>query len=396
MNLRLICGLAALIPMLVGGSKAAGLSAPGGGMSEELIAHVRFLSQPDLKGRKPHSAGSRRARRYLEDRFQACGLLPWPKQKNYELSFGLGKNVVGILPGSDTNFSGDIVLLSAHYDHLGKDAKGNIYPGAADNASGVAVLLEAVRQLSRVEHRPKRAIAFAAFDAEEEMMLGSFAFCCQPDVERANIVAVLNVDTLGRDFLGVMRNTLFVAGTEGHPALQAQVRGFGTEAGLRVLPLGSDLVGPRSDHVPFEARDALCFFFTCGTFTGYHTPSDTAEELNYTNLKRSAEIILKTLEALANQDQRSSVGSPGCDPEELRSIQTVVSEVCGSPERAGINARDLQALRQLSASIQTRLNTGTYDRTAREEILLEAASHLMPYAMGESRHTLAVASPAQR
>ena len=382
MNPRLICGLATLISLSVGASQVAWVPGSDGAMKEELVAHVRFLAQPKLEGRQPQTAGSRQARRYIEDRFHACGLLPWPKQKNYELSFGLGKNVVGLLPGSDTNSAGEIVLLSAHYDHVGKDAKGNIYPGAADNASGVAVLLEAARQLSRPEHRPKRTVAFAAFDAEERMMLGSFAFCCRPDVEQARIVTVINVDALGRDFLEVVQNSIFVAGTEGHPALQTQVRGFGAQAGLRVLPLGSDFIGPRSDHVPFETREALCLFFTCGTFAGYHRPSDTPEKLNYPNLERSTQVILQTLEVLANQAQDASVARPGCDPEELRSLQTVLSALCASPQKAGIKAQDLEALRRLSTNIQTRLDIGTYDRTTREEILLEAASHVMPYAMG--------------
>jgi hypothetical protein len=351
-------------------------------MKDELVAHVQFLSQPQLKGRQPQTAGSRQARRYIEDRFHACGLLPWPKQKKYELSFGLGKNVVGLLPGLDTTSAGEIVLLSAHYDHLGKDAKGNIYPGAADNASGVAVLLEAARQLSRPEHRPKRTVAFDAFDAEERMMVGSFAFSGRPDVERARIVAVINVDTLGRDFMEVVQHSIFVTGTEDHPALQRQVCGFGAQAGLRVLPLGSDFIGPRSDHVPFEAREALCLFFTCGTFAGYHRPSDTADKLNYTNLERSTQVILQTLEVLANQAQDCPVARFGADPEELRSLQAILAPLCASPQKAGITAQDLEALRRLSANIQTRLDTGTYDQTTREEIFLEVASHVMPYTLG--------------
>lgn len=358
------------------------------GMEAELAAHVRFLTQPELKGRKARSAGARLARRYIEDRFQACGLLPWGKAKGYELSFGLGKNVVGLLPGSDTNFAGEIVLLSAHYDHLGKESQGRIYPGAADNASGVAALLEAVRQLSGAQPRPKRTIAFVAFDAEEEMMLGSFAFCGRPDVEQAKIVAVINVDMLGRDFLDVVQNTLLVAGTEGHPTLQAQVRGFGTEAGIRILPLGSELIGPRSDHVAFETRDMLCLFFTCGTFTGYHQPSDTAEKLNYTNLQRSAKVILRTVETLANADQNQPTDPAGCDREELQSLHTVVAELCRSPEKAGIKPQDMEALGHLNTSIETLLDAGTYDRTAREQILLELTSSLMCFTMGVKPQSL--------
>ena len=129
-----------------------------------------------------------------------------------------------------------MVLLSAHYDHLGKDRQGRICPGAADNASGVAVLLEAARRFAAAEHRPRRTVAFAALDAEEQLLLGSFAFSCRTDVTTAKIVAVVNMDMLGRDFFDVISNTVFLAGTELYPSLQTQVRRFGTNDGIRVLP----------------------------------------------------------------------------------------------------------------------------------------------------------------
>src|SRR5580765_6843505 len=67
---------------------------------EELAAHVKFLAQPALKGRKPGTKGSSLARQYIESRFKACGLVPWGSEKNYELDFGYGKNVVGVLPST--------------------------------------------------------------------------------------------------------------------------------------------------------------------------------------------------------------------------------------------------------------------------------------------------------
>jgi hypothetical protein len=159
------------------------------------------------------------------------------------------------------------------------------------------------------------------------------------------------------------------------------VRGFGTEAGIRILPLGSELIGPRSDHVAFETRDMLCLFFTCGTFTGYHQPSDTAEKLNYTNLQRSAKVILRTVETLANADQNQPTDPAGCDREELQSLHTVVAELCRSPEKAGIKPQDMEALGHLNTSIETLLDAGTYDRTAREQILLELTSSLMCFTL---------------
>ena len=348
-------------------------------MTDELAAHVQFLCQPKLKGRGLYSAGSAKTRRYIEDRFRAFGLLPWGREKSYELSFGLGGNVVGVLPGSETN--GPIVLLSAHYDHLGTDKKGKIYPGAADNASGVATLLEVARQLSAAKERPKRTIAFAAFDAEEEMLLGSFAFTCRPDVEAANFAAVVNVDTLGRDFLDVVSNTVFVAGTDRQPELQAQVREFGTEVGIRVLPVASHLIGPRSDHAAFENRVAPCLFFSCGTYADYHQPSDTPEKLNYTNLVRSTQVVLKTVERLANEPVSTPAGPRECNREELKSAQIVLSELSRNPEKAGIKVDDTAALTTLNDNIAKALRSDLNDADLCEKIFLDAVDVLVPLTM---------------
>src|SRR5437764_1386420 len=186
---------------------------------ENLASHVAFLSQPRLKGRKAGTSGSRLARKYISARFQAWGLIPWGQEKHFEQSFGYGRNVVGVLPGTDPILSKEIILVCAHYDHLGKNGTGKIHPGAADNAAGVEALLQAARQLASPGQRPRRSIAFAAFDCEEWMLLGSFAFSLRKDVQNAKIAAVINADILGRDFMDVVRHTLFVAGTEQYPQI---------------------------------------------------------------------------------------------------------------------------------------------------------------------------------
>ena len=359
----------------------AGLSSlrADGELQDNLSSHVRYLSQPKLHGRKTRSSGAELARRYIQKEFKNSGLLTWNGTKKYELSFGLGKNVVGIVPGSDTNMAREIVLLSAHYDHLGKDGKGRMCPGATDNASGVAVLLEAARRFASAEHRSRRTMAFAAFDAEEQMLLGSFAFSCRADVATAKIVAVVNVDMLGRDFFDAISNTVFVAGTETYPGLQTRVHQFGTEAEIRVLPIGSDLIGPRSDHVAFESRKVPCLFFSCGVFKDYHAPGDTAEKLNYDNLRKSAQVIFETAEALANADSSPESVSSESDPHELKSMHTVVSELCRDPRRAGIKEKDVGALTNLNARLERLVATGSYSRRIREELIFEVTRSLGQY-----------------
>ena len=295
--------------------------------STELAAHVNFLAQPALAGRKPQTHGSSVARQYIVDRFKAYGLVPWGREKDYVQSFGYGNNIIGVLQGSDTNLSSEFVLVSAHYDHLGKD-HGKLCLGAADNASGVAALLETAKQMSRYEQRPKRSVVFATFDSEEMMLLGSFAFSCRPDVEKARIVAVLNMDILGRDFMDVVPDTLFVTGTELYPSLREQIFRSGTNAGVDVRPIGTDLVGPRGDHVAFEQRPIPCMFFSSGMYGDYHKPTDTPDKLNYAAIERATKIVFETARELANGGEiQSTPLANGCDPEELRTMNKVMTEL---------------------------------------------------------------------
>jgi hypothetical protein len=353
---------------------------------EALRAHVEFLSQPALKGRKPGSLGSRAARQYIESRFQAAGLLPWAETKDYVLPFGYGKNIVGVLPGTDPNLANEIVLVSAHYDHLGKDNQGRICPGAADNASGVAAVLEIARQLGAQPTRPKRSVAFAAFDCEEMMLLGSFAFTCRKDVQQAKIVAVVNADMLGRNLLDVVTNTIFVAGTEECPLLGEQVCQFGTNAGIRVLRLGTDLIGPRSDHVAFQSRGVPCLFFSCGTCRDYHQPTDTADKLDFNALEHSTRLMRATVNELASGAPSLScfsvareVGNPAPMLEELRSVCTLLNEVGEHRQEAGIKKEDADAFQNLASQARKLLNDGHYDRQARSRMIVDATGILVPY-----------------
>ncbi len=106
-------------------------------------------------------------------------------------------NVAGLLPGSDPALRREVVVLTAHYDHVGKSVPVNgdaIYNGALDNAAGTAMLIEVARSLSSAAARPKRSILFLAVGAEEKGLIGSDHFVAQPTVARDRIVANINLD----------------------------------------------------------------------------------------------------------------------------------------------------------------------------------------------------------
>jgi hypothetical protein len=277
--------------------------------TEELSQHVDFLTQPALKGRSAGSWESRHVRDYLSQRLEQYGCVPWADTESFEQDFGFGKNIIGIFPGSDPELSKEIVLISAHYDHL-KAGWFSYYPGACDNAAAVAVLLEIAEKLSHAEKKPKRTICFAFFDAEEKFCLGSFAFTCRNDYDDSNVIGVINMDLLGRDMLDVVDQCLLVTGTEHYVHIQNAIATDCEQSNLKFVPMETALVGPVGDHVAFTSNLRPVLFFTCGINKDYHQLTDTPDKLNYNKLKGESTVIENTLLSLANAESTLLVRSP--------------------------------------------------------------------------------------
>lgn len=206
-------------------------------------------------------------------------------------------NVVGLVPGRDPAANRQAVLFGAHYDHLGDGGPGSldrapsrrIHPGADDNASGTALLLELARTLSRRRGELRRSALLVAFGAEEEGSLGARFLAASPPVPLADVAAMVCLDMVGR--LG--REALVVRGTGTSPRFREMVSSAALEAGLAVRASGPAW-GP-SDHAVFlEAGRPVLFLFT-GYHDDYHRPSDTAERLDVAGMER----VHRFLEALA-------------------------------------------------------------------------------------------------
>lgn len=146
-----------------------------------------------------------------------------------------GANVVGYLPGTDE--SAGCYVVGAHFDHLGTDIDGEAYPGVVDNASGVAVMLEAARVLAI--DRPRASVLFVAFDAEEEGLFGSNYFAGHLPPAAGRLLGVINVDTIGAAS-GVWRIRHDAAAEELAVALAAEADRLGAEADLEAATGGSD------------------------------------------------------------------------------------------------------------------------------------------------------------
>ena len=296
--------------------------------------HVNFLAQPALKGRKAGSWESGTIREYLAGRFADYGLTPWPGEQTYEQDFAFGTNMVAILPGTDADLADEIVILTAHYDHVGKGRRG-VYPGACDNASGVAALLEIAEQMTLADKGPKRTVCFASFDTEEHMAFGAFAFTLSKAFEGKKIAAVVNIDMLGRDFLDVIENSLFVVGTENYPRLRAEIMQKAQGNNLQILPLSTELTGPAGDHLAFEHLDIPVLFFSCGYNKDYHATTDTPEKLDYETVKRSADLIAATVGFLADS-KLTRLEQPGPDDAQLRTLSRVAEVTGNNAGRIGL------------------------------------------------------------
>ena len=206
-------------------------------------------------------------------------------------------NVLALLPGADPALAGEVVVVGAHYDHLGYGGDGSgslaigvraIHPGADDNASGTAGMLEIARRLA--SHPPARSVLFAAFAGEEEGLLGSKFFVEHLPASLTRCVGVFNLD-----MEGVGRGA-YVAGGKNHPdlfKLLEQARDA-LEPGI-TLKAGLSEGEVRADHGPFQAAGipAVSLFGNgASPHHGYHTDEDTIWWIAPKNMEAVGRIVL--------------------------------------------------------------------------------------------------------
>ena len=192
---------------------------------------------------------------------------------------GLLVNVIGMIPGTGT----DTVIIGAHRDHFGRPG-GILFPGADDNASGTAVILEIARALAKVDRRPSRTILFVSFSGEERDLLGSRLYVSRPIAPLNATKAMINIDHAG---VGNGRLTVGVTGLEKDVLLES-----GKIAGVDDT---LDLYGffPGGDHVPFkEAGVPTVTVVSGGVHPHFHQPTDTAETIDPNILHRVAQYVL--------------------------------------------------------------------------------------------------------
>jgi hypothetical protein len=216
------------------------------------------------------------------------------------------RDVVARLEGSDPALKDEVVVIGAHYDHIGlghfgaldPDAEGQIHNGADDNASGTAGLLEIAQAFGRSGQRPKRTVLFVAFSGEERGLLGSEYFCAHPTVPIDHVVAMINLDMIGR----LRDDKLEVGGVGTSPGF----RDLATEAlAAQHLTAAFDArVSNDSDHASFYAAKVPVLFFFTGMHADYHRATDDVEKINGDGAARVARAAYLCADRLANADAR--------------------------------------------------------------------------------------------
>jgi len=304
------------LPLPVGGyaKRAALARLPAVFDAAAMIKDIRWLADPAREGRGMGSAGLEAAAEYVAAAFKAAKLKPLREGQGLDAYFqpfeftpqGAQqalrlRNVVGVLPGSDARFDGEAVIVSAHYDHLGRSGPGvrmseigQIHPGADDNASGVAVLLELARVFA-AGGNPPRTLIFVAFSGEEAGLQGSRHFVAQPPVPLSGIRSVLNLDTVGR--LGKGEISALATGTASE--WQHVFRGitFSTGIPIRNIPDAAQ----SSDQQSFIERGIPGVQLFTSAHLDYHRPTDTADRIDGDGLVKVASVAREALDYLVQR-----------------------------------------------------------------------------------------------
>ena len=278
------------------------------------------MASDELEGRKTGTESEQKAAQFIVEQFTSIGLNPsgtdgfyqsyevTPSQNPHELpKMGAGgdsltiqsNNVIGLI-----NNPGDgIIIVGAHYDHLGyggvsslfRGDSAQVHNGADDNASGVAVMIQLAERLKA--RKMTRDVLFIAFSGEEEGLWGSNYFSKNPTIDLKNVTAMINLDMVGR--LDEQRG-LAIHGVGTSPSWPDIINGANSDS-LQLI-LRESGVGP-SDHTSFYLQDLPVLHFFTGQHTDYHKPGDDADKINYEGMVKIAEMIERITTSLDEREK---------------------------------------------------------------------------------------------
>jgi len=270
--------------------------------ADELGQCVDRLADADLEGRRAGTRGGLAAAKYLAKQYERLGLQKAGTNENYFQPFAPNyRNVLAILPGSDPQLRDQVIVVGAHFDHIGYGGRrslgpyGYVHPGADDNASGTSAVLEAAEAFTMLAVAPKRSILFAHWDAEEIGLLGSKHWVAHPTIPLNRVVAAINLDMVGR----LRDEQLFLYGSRSGYGWRRLVSFQNDDSALRFdFPW---TLKPNADHYPFFERDIPVLMFHTGLHKDYHRPSDVAKLINTSGMAQVTRLLFGVLYDLADR-----------------------------------------------------------------------------------------------
>jgi hypothetical protein len=307
--------------------------------NKDLYKHIEVLSSDSLEGRETGKPGQKMAAEYIANHFKKIGIPPY-KRKTYYQKFKVkserhickcddcdlaffkrifksnqtirGENVLGYIEGSD--LKDELLIITAHYDHLGKHDS-LIFNGADDDASGVSAALEIAEAFilaKKAGHGPRRSILIMPVSGEEKGLLGSRYYTDNPIYPLENTVANLNIDMIGRlDDWHDNGNYVYLIGSD---RLSYDLHNLNEKINDEYIGIDldyrfNDKDDPnryyyRSDHYNFAKNNIPVIFYFNGVHEDYHKPSDTIEKIDFDKINTITRLIFLTAWEIANRDER--------------------------------------------------------------------------------------------
>lgn len=300
---------------------------------EDLKKHLYIVAADSMEGRNTGTPGQKKAGKYLISQYQANGM-SYPKaadgwyqkvpsefmSRAFSPKLGDSENIWAFIEGTEK--PDEILVISAHYDHVGMK-NGDVYNGADDDGSGTVALLEiaqAFMQAKKDGYGPKRSILFLHVTGEEHGLHGSRYYSEHPLFPVANTIADLNIDMIGRrdDDHASNGNYVYVIGSD---RLSTDLHNINEAANKRYTQLNldykyNDRNDPnqfyfRSDHYNFAKKGIPIIFYFNGVHADYHKSTDKPDKIEYGLLSKRAQLAFVTAWELANRENRPVVDKDG-------------------------------------------------------------------------------------
>lgn len=258
------------------------------------------------------------------------------------------QNIVAKLEGSDPNLKKEYIVIGAHFDHLGMGGKGSssrrpdtiaVHNGADDNASGVAAMLELAQKLSAKHKKIERSIVFVGFAAEEMGLIGSQKFVESGLLPNESVVAMINIDMLGR----MIKKDLQISGTKTSTESEEILTKLNADTAL-TLAFSPEGYGP-SDYASFYNKSIPVFAFTTGVHLDYHTPFDDINKINFDGMVKVTNYIYNLAFELSNRPKRLIFQEAGPKSRPVRSARGGLKVKLGIiPDVSGSSNNGLKAI----------------------------------------------------